>query len=296
MGVHSVLQVSLRRNLEIKLLTASKDVSLRRLRGFSAPVGARADVVGSVDELFDKLQTGNGKKAENIVIHDLSLAMSDDQLRKLNTLARVYRVGPVGSVGSANAVAGTHTEFQAECRLVDFFDSIILRRALPHIWGWPPAMQPENLLGWGHAVTNWQPHHGRELAEVAKSFHHSLALTGNGRRLIELLSHQSSTRLPLLNIEVGEATFGCDGAVVLMSLKCQYVGAGDINVAALAAEIRSYQLPLASLTYHGANRLEIMAVASGNPSLPVASSGTLLLLDRENEAAAPTTATLPRAV
>jgi hypothetical protein len=81
-----------------------------------------------------------------------------------------------------------------------------------------------------------------------------------------------------------------------MSLKCQYVGAGDINVAALAAEIRSYQLPLASLTYHGANRLEIMAVASGNPSLPVASSGTLLLLDRENEAAALTTATLPRAV
>jgi|GEM_PF-3516050 len=296
MGEHATLQLSLRRNLEIKLLTTSKEVSLRRLRGFSAPVGAKADVINSVDELLVKLSASPDEKSEHIVLHDLSIPLTDDQLRTLSSLARVYRIGPVGSVGSANTIPGTQAELQAECRLADFFESIIVRRALPHIWSWPPTMRPENLLGWGHAVTQWQPKHGTELAEVGRSFHESLALTGNGRRLIELLTHQALTRLPILDLEVSEATFGCDGAVILMSLTCEFTGAGDINLPAIAAEIRAYQLPLATLTNHGANQIEIMGVAAGNPNLPIAGAGMLLLLDREKRLSTPPSATLPRAV
>lgn len=296
LGDYSALQLLLRGNLEIKLLTTSKDVSLRRLRGFAAPVGAKADIVSSIEELLTKLKNGDGKQIANIVLHDTSIPVSDDQLRQLNKMARVYRIGPVGSVGSANAVSGTHTEFQIECGLAEFFDSIIVRRSLPHVWGWPPTLHAENLLGWGHAITKWHANQGQDLAEVAQKFHQSIALTGNGRRLIELLSHQASSRLPVLDLEVGEATFGCDGSLVLMSLKCQYNGDNKPDLAALALELRTYQMPMAGLIYHGANCVEIMGVAPGNPNLPIAALGTLLLLNRDQEYAQKAPSALPRAV
>ncbi len=290
------MQPVTRGNLEIKLLTTSKDVSLRRLRGFAAPVGAKADIIGSIDELLTKLKNGSIDSFSNIVLHDTAVRITDDQLRQLNKMARVYRIGPIGSVGSANAVTGTHTEFQIECGLAEFFDSIIVRRALPHVWCWPSSLRAENLLGWGHATTSWSANQPQELAEVAQNFHQSIALTGSGRRLIELLTHQAATRIPELDLVVTDATFGCDGALILMSLKCQLNSASEPDLAALAAEIRSYQMPVAGMIYHGGNSVEIIGMAAGNPSLPIAATGTLLLLNRDQRQGEKTASPLPRAV
>src|SRR5690606_8586380 len=81
-------------NFDLKLLTSSKEVGLRRLRSYSASLGGGAQIFGTFEDLRNVLEKLGHKTAEkpteSIVLYDDSVGLAKEQLKEIEKRARLF--------------------------------------------------------------------------------------------------------------------------------------------------------------------------------------------------------------
>ncbi|MCX6107489.1 MAG: hypothetical protein NTY08_16820 [Proteobacteria bacterium] len=270
--------------VDIKLLTTSKDVSLRRLRNFVAPLGGTSQIFHAYEDVLKYLQTVPKPRTQNIIIHDHTVVLTDSELQQLQLLCRVFTLKPEATKNTPAATPPSTdllSETYAECSLNTFFESPVIRRSMAQLVLWPPMFDAGALLGWGHATHTWQAQSKSRLSEASIAFTRGLCLSGEGRRLVEVFSHHLQTRLPSLQVEVNEVTFGSDGMLVMVSADCQVKPGHDLELATIVDDLRQHQLPINIINHKAADRIEIIGLYYPFSAPPQKGEGVILVFNRQ---------------
>lgn len=270
--------------VDIKLLTTSKDVSLRRLRNFVAPLGGTSQIFHAYEDVLKYLQTVPKPRTQNIIIHDHTVVLTDSELQQLQLLCRVFTLKPEATKNTPAATPPSTdllSETYAECSLNTFFESPVIRRSMAQLVLWPPMFDAGALLGWGHSTQTWQAQSKSRLSEASIAFTRGLCLSGEGRRLVEVFSHHLQTRLPSLQVEVNEVTFGSDGMLVMVSADCQVKPGHDLELATIVDDLRQHQLPINIINHKAADRIEIIGLYYPFFAPPQKGEGVILVFNRQ---------------
>lgn len=252
-------------NFDLKLLTASKDVGLRRLRSYSASLGGGAQIFHSYDDLRRHLENlaldGCSQAKQHIVLHDHSVALSPAQVTDLHRRVRVFALDkPLATapVLPQQDAAVWRSEAYLRCSLEAFLDSPVIRLSMAHMCRADQPFKLAQLLRWGHAQATWQLSAGRgpeAVADAGLQFTRRLNLTGEGRRLTEMFSHFTAARLPSLNLTSQSVTFGSDGLLIVVSARCR--AEDGMSVRAVCEELRIHDFPIAVVNQLGPSDFEI---------------------------------------
>lgn len=282
--------------VDIKLLTTSKDVGLRRLRNFVAPLGGTSQIFHAYEDVLKHLQTAAKPRTQNIVIHDHTVVLTTTELQQLQLLCRVFTLKSQATKNTPAATpqsADLLSEAYAECSLNAFFESPVVRRSMAQLVLWPPKFEAGALLGWGHASQTWKAQSKSGLSEASVAFTRGLCLSGEGRRLVEVFSHHLQTRLPSLQVEVNEVTFGSDGMLVMVSADCQVKPGHDLELATIVDDLRQHQLPINIIHHKAADRFEIIGLYYPF-SAPSQNGGSVILVfNRQREQGQTVPAAIP---
>ena len=252
-------------NFDLKLLTASKDVGLRRLRSYSASLGGGAQIFHAYDDLRRHLENldfgGLTNAKQHIVLHDHSVSLSPAQLADLQSRVRVFALDkPLAVLPNLPKADAPVWQFEAylRCSLEAFLDSPVIRLSMAQMCRGDQPFKLAQLLRWGHAQTTWQLSAGRgneAIADAGLQFTRRLNLTGEGRRLAEMFSHFAAARLPSLNLTSQSVTFGSDGLLIVVAARCR--AEPDMSVRAVCEELRIHDFPIAVVNQLGHNDFEI---------------------------------------
>ena len=272
--------------VDIKLLTTSKDVGLRRLRNFVAPLGGTSQIFHAYEDVLKQLQTATKSRTQNIIIHDHTVALTQSELQTLQLLSRVFTLKPpVTKMPPAATPPGAEllSEMYAECSLSGFFESPVLRRSMAQLVLWPPRFDAGALLGWGHATQTWKAQSKSGLSQASIAFSRGLCLSGEGRRLVEVFTHHLQTRLPSRQVEVNEVTFGSDGMLVMVSADCQVNPGHDLELGTIVDDLRQHQLPINIVNHKASNRFEIIGLYYPFSAPSQSAGGVILVFNRHLE-------------
>jgi len=247
-------------NFDLKLLTASKEVGLRRLRSYSASLGGGAQIFCTYDELRRHLNTEVPNNVLSIVLHDHSIALSPTQLNALQQQARVFLLRRPDDQGFDLVPPATApcwgVESFMQCSLTTFLDSPVVRMSMAQLCKTGAPFHMAQLLRWGHAA-----HEAADQASIADAslaFVRSLNLTGEGRRLIEMFSHFLQVSLIKLKLEKKAVTFGSDGLLTMVVARCLVLP--GMHVQAVAAELKMHDFPIGVINRLAGDAIEIAAL------------------------------------
>ena len=148
-----------------------------------------------------------------------------------------------------------------------------------------------SLLGWGHTTMTWTAKSGLDLTDAAQTFNRSIGLTGPGRRMVEILSHHAVTRLPMLRMALETVTFGSDGMLVAMALRCGAPSNGKLDLGQIASELRNYQLPMALVNNRGTSGVDLIGLVYPANVAVVKTAGAVVMINQTRSAEAATVAT-----
>ncbi len=252
-------------NFDLKLLTASKDVGLRRLRSYSASLGGGAQIFHTHEDLRRHLEHLHQERGachhQSIVLHDHSVPLSPAQLAELATRARIFALDqPLGSAPRLPQEDSTQWTLEAylRCSLATFLDSPVVRLSMAHMCRAGRPFGLAQLLRWGHAQTTWQLSGGQgthAISDAGLQFTRQLNLTGEGRRLVEMFSHFASARLQSLGLTSDAVTFGSDGLLIVATARCH--AASDLSVRSVCEELRVHDFPIAVVNRINQHEYEI---------------------------------------
>jgi hypothetical protein len=116
----------------------------------------------------------------------------------------------------------------------------------------------EHLLRWGHASATWDLSGKTSIADAGLRFARSLNLTGEGRRLTEMFSHFIQVRLPALKLKKQAVTFGADGLLITVIVRC--TPEPGMHVRDAAEELRIHDFPISVVNRLGDGSFEIGAL------------------------------------
>lgn len=250
-------------HFDLKLLTASKDVGLRRLRSYAASLGGGAQIFYSYEDLRLSLETCGQPAQHSIVVHDTSLVLTANELLTLATLSRLFQLHQPQHGDDLNVPAKGAPSWDLEsymrCSLTNFFDSAVVRMSMAQLCKTDGPFHLEQLLRWGYAAQTWDAaNHSDSVADASLAFIRSLNLAGDGRRLTEVATHFLQTRLRQLGLVPTGVTFGADGLTTIVIARC--TKADKIDIAAIAKELRLHDFPVAIINQLPNDNIEIGAL------------------------------------
>jgi hypothetical protein len=121
-------------NCELKLLTTSKDVGLRRWRTFTAALGASGQIFHAINDLLLQLGSRRPNSCVPIVIYDQTLALTPQDLSRLQACCRLFILRPPSLFSDISVPLPTAPAWAAEaylqCSLNALMDSPVLRMSL----------------------------------------------------------------------------------------------------------------------------------------------------------------------
>ena len=245
---------------EMKLLTTSKEVGLRRLRSYAASLGGSASIFHSYDELYKHLSVCNTTEltSRQVVLHDHTIKLSAQQIAALQKLARVF---VLQAAQREEALPGPmdiswQTESYYQCSMHALLDSPVVRMTMAQMLSLERPFHIEHLLRWGHAASTWKESDAVTLGDHSLDFIRGLALTGEARRLVEMFNHFIQTRLDHLNLKKHQVVFGSDGLLMSISVHCDLPPRLDLRK--IVDELRVHAFPIAAVnTQTATNTLEI---------------------------------------
>lgn len=246
---------------DLKLLTSSKDVGLRRLRSYAASLGGGAQIYLSYDDLLRNLSTAGLAPERSIVLHDSSIRLTAAQLTELSRRSRLFVLQQQTATDELMPPPSSHlwlAEGFLQCSLGAFFESPIMRMSMAQLVRRERAFQLTALLRWGHAQRMWQPQNRDTLADANLAFVRDLRLTGDGRRVAEMFSHFLQTGATHHGLVHDEVIFGSDGLLLLVAARCRL--ADSQTVSSLALELRIHDYPVAVVNQTSAKTVEIGAL------------------------------------
>lgn len=249
-------------NFDLKLLTASKEVGLRRLRSYSAALGAGAQIFNTWDDLRRNVESAfNGCRA-NIVLHDNSVPLTPAQVHELQRFSRVFILQRPEQdnrvVVPANGAPCWDVESYMQCSLAAFLDSPVVRMSMAQMCKAGQPFHLNQLLRWGHAVSTWNKNPRTEVDDASYAFVKNLSLAGEGRRLAEMFTHFLVSSLPGFGVTKESVTFGADGLLVTVIATCQ-VGP-EFPVRDLVEELRINAFPISVVNRLADGRYEVGAL------------------------------------
>jgi hypothetical protein len=249
-------------NFDLKLLTASKEVGLRRLRSYSASLGGGAQIFNTFDDVRRNLETCFQGRRLNIVLHDDTIPLTAAQLGELSKYARVFvlqKPDPQrhGLVPKATSPCWGMESYM-QCSLGAFLDSPVIRMSMAQMCKTSQPFHLEHLLRWGHAASKWSAREKSSVADASQSFVRSLNLGGEGRRLTEMFSHFLQARLPDLGLRKDAVTFGSDGLLITVIAHC--TPEPGMQIRDVAEELRIHDFPISVINRLDGGGVEIAAL------------------------------------
>lgn len=284
-------------NFDLKLLTASKEVGLRRLRSYAASLGGGAQIFNSFEDVRRNLETCFEGRRLNIVIHDETIPLTTPQLNELQRFARVFvlqKPDPLKLTFVPKAAAPCWTmESYLQCSLGSFLDSPVIRMSMAQMCKTNKPFHLEHLLRWGHAASIWNASDKRSVADASVNFVRTLNLGGEGRRLTEMFSHFLQARLPALGLRKDAVTFGSDGLLITVIAHCQPVAATLIRD--LAEELRIHDFPISVINQLSGGQVEIAALYYPFQLASIQEERIVMVFNKTIEEAAITQLVTPKA-
>ena len=278
-------------NCEFKLLTTSKDVGLRRWRSFTAALGASGQIFHEINDLLLQLSTRRPNSCVPIVIYDQTLALSPQDLSRLQACCRLFILRPSSVFSDISVPLPMAPAWAAEaylqCSLNALLDSPIVRTSLGRLAIGGQGFKTNHLLRWGYAAQSCSANNS-ELNRVSLAFSRSLNLRGEARSLTEMFTHFVLTRLGSLGLRNELVTFGFDGILTLVSARCAILA--DMDVQAVAAELRIHQIQITMTNRLAGNYLEIAGLCHQQTSRAENAERMLLVFNKKHHTTALTQA------
>jgi hypothetical protein len=274
---------------DLKLLTASKEVGLRRLRSYAASLGGGAQIFNSYDDLRRSLEANfTGRRAASIVLHDDTIPLGPTQFEALTRVARVFVLHRpderrLAAVPPAGAPCWGMESYM-QCTLGTFLESPLVRMCMAQLCTGGAPFHLEHLLRWGHASQTWVAKAGeRTVGDASFAFIKSLNLTGEARRLTEMFTHFLEASLPALGLAKECVTFGSDGLLTMVTARCtEERGA---NPQAITAELRVHDFPIAVSNRLGERRCEVAGLYYPFQPQTVATERIVMAFSKDSVAA-----------
>lgn len=263
-------------HFDLKLLTASKDVGLRRLRSYAASLGGGAQIFHSFEDLRRHLEATAGNRQQSVVLHDNTLPITAAETATLACLSRVFHLHqPQGLADQQMPLPSSpcwELESFMRCSLPMLLDSQVVRMSMANLVKAEGAFHLEHLLRWGHAAQCWtatagesQDERAKSLADASMAFIRSLSLAGEARRLTEMASHFLQSRLRGLGLTPESATFGADGLTTTVITRC--AADRSLRLSTVAEDLRVHDFPVAIVNRLEDGQIEIAALHhSGHPA------------------------------
>lgn len=236
-------------NFDLKLLTSSKEVGLRRLRSYAAALGGGASIFHSYEELRKSLEASASDRQAatfNIVLSDSTLDLAPTEVEGLQKRARVFILQrpdeTTDRLPPPQAPCWT-SESYFRCTLAAFLESPVVRMSMAQMCKGGQPFRLEHLLRWGHAASTWNHEDKTSVADHGISFIHGLSLAGEGRRLTEMFSHFIQARLKGLQLSKQRVIFGSDGLLLTVIARCRPEPGMDLR--AVVEELKVHDFPIA---------------------------------------------------
>lgn len=252
-------------SFDLKLLTSSKEVGLRRLRSYSASLGAGAQIFNTFDDLRRNVESVFTGHRLNIVLHDNTVPMNWAQMAELKRFARVFVLQKPDYKNRIEIPATTAPCWTAEsymqCSLAAFLESPVVRMSMAQMCKANQPFYLDQLLRWGHAASTWHAEPGQQkdaLADASLAFVRGLNLTGEGRRLTEIFTHFIQARLSTMGLDKKSVTFGADGLLITVIARCAVQP--DVEIRDLVQELRIHDFPISVVNTLGTGEIEIGAL------------------------------------
>lgn len=274
-------------NYEIRLLTSSKDIGLRRLRSYTAALGCGAQIFHSFQDLFTALEIGKSGSANqqcrSIVLHDCSLPLSSSELATISRLARVFvidqpRPDQIHQVPADNSPIWKQ-EAYFRCSLNTFLESSVIRMAMAQLCQPETPFSIGNLLRWGTTEHTWQSFVDLSLADAGLQFVRKLNLAGPCRRLTEMFTHYVHINLHSMGIQVEKVRFSTDGIMTALIASCR--APENTPVGFLTSELRVHDFYAGVINKVSSSELEIGALFLQNPLQEDGQERIILTLEKD---------------
>lgn len=248
-------------NFDLRLLTSSREIGLRKLRSYAAALGGQASIFHAHGELLKLLAASEAGATRQVVLTDNSIPMNDAEKREMGKLARLFFLDRTPESKPENlplSFADLKAEAYFRCTLQAMFDAPLLRISVAQLLRPDRAFHLEQLLRWGHAASVWTEQSRLGIADHSLAFARALSLTGEARRLLEISSHFVQTRLPALGLQSQKITFASDGLLVAVISRCR--SKPGIDFATLSNEVFIHELPISVINCLAPNEFEIAAL------------------------------------
>lgn len=292
-------------SFELLLLTASREVGLRRLRSYAASLGGGAHIFHTIEDLTQALKVEKGAPAVGkIIVNDGTVPLSSSQIEGLYPRARLFQLCeprpqaesplPVPAFPSLAAstrqpflsLRGVGLETSLHCSLPVFLESPVIRASMAHICKNIRPFRLPHLLRWGHAAESWSAapggadahRHNQEIAALGFGFSRRLSLSGGGLRLVEMVSHFAQTSLKDFGLVPRSMTFGSDGLLVLGSMLCPLPS--ESRLQDLAEDMREQNFPTTIFSRLPGGLIEIGCVYNHIPATTGATLPVFIIYDQ----------------
>lgn len=273
---------------DLKVLTTSREIGLRRLRSYAAAMGSNASIFHSYSELIKSLTGTQRTAACEIVIYDASCLLKADELKELHRLARVFQLRSPDLETSVIPIFSTMEQSEGVfyCSLDALLNSVIARSSLATISRNLELVQIEDLMQWGYSSLHWSDANPQSLATVCSEFVGSLAINRSGRNLLGRFSAFLEKEAEPLGLKHSEATIAADGLTV--AIVCQFQVAKEYDLSSVIKILKQYALPTVVINNRvkKPSTLEIAGfVPAEQATLP--SPDSLLIVFNKNQFEAP---------
>jgi hypothetical protein len=270
-------------NYEIRLLTASKEIGLRRLRSYTASLGCGAQIFHSFQDLQTALESAGEARARCIILHDCSIHLTSQKLSALARLARVFVIDQPQTGSAVMLPVETSPYWKQEayfrCTLNTFLDSPVIRMAMAQLCQPETPFQIGNLLRWGTTEHTWQSFADISLSDAGLQFVRKLNLAGPCRRLTEMFTHFTHINLHSLGIDVEDVRFASDGIMTALIARCRMQE--SVPIGYLASELRVHEFYAGVVNKTSETGLEIGALFHQNPLQEDGQEKIVLTLDKD---------------
>jgi hypothetical protein len=244
----------------IKLLSSTQEVGLRRLRSYAASIGGGALIYSDYNKIIYDLERAELPRSHHIVVYDDSLPLSDTQMTRLKTHARIFHLSEPQSVAMLSPVEDEgcwSQESYLQCNIKTMIDSPVVRVCMAQLCHPTAPLYLQNLLRWGHAYLDWTPACGVDISRSGLDFTRKFNLAGEWRRLMEMFCHFVTTRCQALELPVESVRFASDGVLLAAVAKSGVLP--KFHPRNLIDELRVHSFPIVAVNRQQSGEFEFAA-------------------------------------
>ncbi len=270
-------------NYEVRLLTSSKDIGLRRLRSYTAALGCGAQIFHSYQDLLLAIDSSQTQRVRNIILHDSSVYLSTQEVTSLAKRARIFVIDQPRVNELTNLPVDTSVLWKQEayfrCSLSTFLESPVIRMTMAQLCQPETSFSIGNLLRWGATEQYWNQTSTESLSDTGINFVRKLNLAGECRRITEMFTHYTHVNLHSLGIDVDSVRFSSDGILTALIARCKLKD--NVAISYLASELRIHDFYAGVVNKISDKDIEIGALFHQNPLQEDGQEKIVVTLDKD---------------